>query len=458
MTTIPLTPAENLRGLCDGRVHLPGDPGYDAARTPWNLAVDQRPAAVAVPHSAGEVADVVRAAAAAGLRVAPQSTGHGAGPLGERALDDVVIVRLSELTGVTVDAAARTARVLGGTLWHDVVAATAPHGLTALHGSAGDVAVAGYALGGGLSFYGRTHGLAANSIRAAEVVTADGSLVRASAEENLELFWALRGGGGNLGVVVALEIGLLPYADVYAGMLLWPRDRAPEVVRAWASWTAGAPDSVTTALRVMSFPPLPELPPFLSGRQLVVIDGAVLEDDHRAAELLAPLRALEPELDTFARIPVTGLLAVHMDPPAPVPAVSDHAVLADLPEDAIAAYLGEVGPGTSTALLFAELRQLGGALGRPAAGGGVASHLEGAYALFCVAMAPFPEAAQRGRADALATCAALAPWSTGTRVLNFTEVPTDLSTAYGDRWDRLREVRATVDPGGRFLANHPVRD
>ncbi len=456
MTTTPLS-TEGLRGLCGGRVHFPGDPGYDAARTPWNLAVDQRPAAVAVPHSADEVAEVVRAAAAAGLRVAPQSTGHGAGPLGEHQLDDVVLVRLSELTGVSVDADARTARVIGGTLWRDVIAATAPYGLTAMHGSAPDVAVAGYVLGGGLSFYGRTHGIATNSLRSVEIVTADGSLVRASADENPDLFWAVRGGGGNLGVVVALEIALLPYADVYAGMLLWPRDRAPEVVRAWADWTREVPDSVTTSMRVMSFPPLPDLPPFLSGRQLVVIDGAVLEDDERAAELLAPLRALEPEMDTFGRIPTTGLLDVHMDPPAPVPAVSDHAVLAALPEAAIAAYLGEVGPGSSTSLLFAELRHLGGALGRPAEGGGVASHFEGAYAVFCVAIAPFPEAAAQGRADALAVCAALAPWATGTSLLNFSENPVDPGTAYGDRWERLRETRATIDPGGVFLANHSIR-
>lgn len=457
MTTTPTTPAAALRGLCEGRVHLPGDPGYDAARTPWNLAVDQRPAAVAVPHSAAEVADVVRAAVAAGLRVAPQSTGHGAASLGESDHDDVVIIRLAELTGVTVDPEARTARVLGGTLWQEVVAAAAPHGLTAVHGSAGDVAVAGYALGGGVSFYGRRHGLAANTIRAAEVVTADGSLVRASATEHPDLFWALRGGGGNLGVVVALEIDLLPYADVYAGMLLWPRDRAPEVVRAWAAWTAETPDSVTTSLRVMSFPSLPELPPFLSGRQLVVIDGAVLEDDDRAAELLAPLRALEPEMDTFARIPAAGLTAVHMDPPAPAPAVGDHALLAELPEEAIAAYLTEIGPGSTSSLLFAELRQLGGALGRPADDGGVSSHVDGAFALFCVAMAPFPEAAERGRADALAMCEAMAPWSTGGRLLNFTDHRTDVATGYGERWERLRAVCAAVDPDGVFVANHSVR-
>ena len=178
---------------------------------------------MALPHTVAEVQDVVRAAAAAGLRVAPQSTGHGAGPLGEKDLADVVLVRLSELTGVTVDAEARTARVVGGTMWQDVIAAAAPHGLTAPHGSAPDVAVAGYALNGGLSFYGRTHGLAANAIRAVEVVPPTVVRPRRRRHENADLFWAVRGGGGNFGVVVAIELDLLPYADVFAGMLLWDR-------------------------------------------------------------------------------------------------------------------------------------------------------------------------------------------------------------------------------------------
>lgn len=453
MTTTPTSPAETLRGLCDGRVHLPADEAYDAARLPWNLAVEQRPAAVAVPRTVDEVAAVVRAAAAAGLRVAPQSTGHGAGPLDGRSLDDVVLLRLHELTGVTVDAEARTAHVVGGTLWQDVITEAAPHGLTASHGSAPDVAVAGYVLGGGLSFYGRTHGVAANAVRSADVVTADGSLVRASATENADLFWALRGGGCP-GVVVGLEIDLLPYADVFAGMLLWDRERAPEVVPAWAAWSREAPDSATTSMRVMSFPPLPDLPPFLSGRQLVVIDGAVLEDDDRAAEILAPLRALEPEMDTFARIPAAGMMHVHMDPPQPSPAVSDHALLRELPDEAVAAFLGEVGPGSTSSLLFGELRQLGGAFAHPAADGGVVSSTDAAYVLYAIAMAPFPGAAIQGRADAAALRAALAPWSSERMMPTFTDGQEDHQRLYGDGHARLSEVRSAYDPTGLFVGNH----
>ena len=372
-------------------------------------------------------------------------------------LSDVVLVKLTGLTGVSVDAARRTARVVGGTLWQDVIAATAPHGLTALHGSAGDVAVAGYALNGGLSFYGRRHGLAASSIRAVEVVTAVGELVRADTEHHAELFWALRGGGGNFGVVVAIEIALLPIADVVAGMLLWDRERAPEVVRAWVEWTREVPESVTTSLRVMSFPPSPELPPFLSGRQLVVIDGAVLEDDDRATELLAPLRALAPEMDTFARIPAAELLAVHMDPPAPTPSVGDHCVVGRLEEDAVEALLAEVGPGTTTPLMFAELRHLGGALARQPAGGGAIASVPGDYAVLALAIAATPEMGAAGAAAAQRLVAALEPWSVPGRVLTLTErTVDDHAGGHLAATARLAELRASHDPERRFVAAHRV--
>lgn len=449
--------AEPLRGLCDGNVHLPGDPGYDAARLPWNVTVDQRPAAVAVPRNAQDVADVVSAAARAGLRIAPQSTGHNAAPLAAGRLDDVVIVRMSAMTGVTIDPEARIARVIGGTLWEEVVEAAAVHDLAVLHGSSPDVAVAGYTLGGGMGWYARKLGLAANSLTAVEVVTADGSTVTADAEHHPELFWALRGGGGNFGVVTALELRLHPIADAYAGLLLWDRERAPEVVRAWAEWTRTAPDEVTTALRVMNFPPIPELPDFLRGRQIAVIDGAVLGTDAEAEELLAPLRALEPELDTFARVPAASLARLHMDPEGPTPAVSGHLMLDDLPEAAVTAFLAEVGPGSTTTLLAAELRQLGGALGRPHPGGGALDQLHASYAGFFVAVAATPELGAQGQSDAYRAVESLLPWSSGRTLLNFTEQPVDTGVAFEDAtWARLCAVRDQVDPAGRFVANHPV--
>src|SRR6478735_12208250 len=152
--------AHALRGLLGGRVHLPGDPGYDAARLPWNVAIDQRPAAVAVPRTAAEVATVVRVAADAGLRVAPQSTGHNAGPLAAQGLDDTVVVRTSEMASAIADPARGIVRVEGGAIWEPAVDAAAAHGRAVLHGSSPDVGIAGYSLGGGIGWYARKLGLA----------------------------------------------------------------------------------------------------------------------------------------------------------------------------------------------------------------------------------------------------------------------------------------------------------
>lgn len=445
-----------LRDLCPERVFLPGDGGYDTGRTVWNLAVDQRPAAVAVPQTVEEVVTIVRASAEAGLRIAPQSTGHNAGPLNARSLDDVVLMRLHELTGVSVDPSRRIARVSGGSLWRDVIAAAAPYGLTAAHGSAPDVSVAGYALGGGLSFYGRRHGLAANSVRAVEVVIADGSIVRATHTEQRELFWGIRGGGGNFGVVVALEIELLEYPSVYAGMLMWPQDAAHEAVHAWAKWTRGLPESVTTSLRMMNFPDLAHLPTSLRARRVVVVDGAILEPDDVAAELLRPLRDARPEGDAFTRIPAEAMLGVHMDPPAPVPAVSDHTVLRELPTEAVDAFLRAMASRDASSLFFGELRHLGGAMSRPRADGGVISYVPGEYMLFATANAPSNEAAAHARQAAARLCGSVRPWEAQTRVLNFDGVGSDLSTVFGDSISRLTSLRDSVDPTHTFVANHSL--
>jgi hypothetical protein len=450
-----VAPADLVELQQSGAVYFPADPRYESACAPWNSAVAQRPVAVAVPRTVEEVCAVVRAAVASGLRVAPQSTGHAAAALAVDALDGTLLLRLHELTGVRVDLVARSARIVGGTLWADVLAETAPFGLTALHGSAGDVSAVGFLLGGGLSFYGRAHGLGASTVRAVEIVTAEGQVLRASATEHADLFWAVRGGGGSFGVVVAVEIDLLPMADVVAGMLLWDMAAAPSVVAGWADWTATLPEAVTTSLRLMRFAPLPELPDFLRGRELVIIDGAVLGDDDTAARLLAPLRALEPEIDTFARVPCAAVLQMHMDPPGPTPTVTDHALLSSLPAESVQSLLAMAGPGVSTPLMIAELRHLGGALAREidAALPAVAAE----YLLFCLAVADTPESAAAGVSAASALVAAMSPYATGGVFPNFDDSPSDGARATTPQaWSRLREIRAAHDPMGVWVAAHAV--
>ncbi|MFT4296184.1 MAG: FAD-binding oxidoreductase [Micropruina sp.] len=444
-------PAESLRGLCDGRVFLPGEPGYDAARTPWNVAADQRPAAVAVPSSVDHIVAVVRAAASAGLRVAPQSTGHRATAIAAD-LAGAVLLRLSDFTGVSIDPDRRVARVVGATLWQQVAEAAAEHGLAAMHGSSPDVAVAGYTVGGGLSWYSRMHGLASDRLLAAELVLADGSVVRTDATEHPELFWALRGGGTCLGVITALEFSLLPLSEVYAGMLLWDGSRAQQVCRAWADWTHELDEHATTALRLLSVPPLPDVPEVIRGRQLVVIDGAVLGEPDRASALLAPLRDLRPELDTFGPTPAAALTRMHMDPEGPTPSVTDHDLLADFDQAAADALVAVAGAASGSTLLAAEIRHLGGALAVESEGRGALRRIPGDYLGFFVGIAATPDLGAQARADAAKVVAALAPWSSGRKFLNFSDDPTDPSSALEpDALARLRQLRAAIDPTGLFV-------
>jgi FAD/FMN-containing dehydrogenase len=201
----------------------PGEGNWDSARAAWNLAIDQRPAMVARPGGADEVAAVVKFARENDLRVAVQAEGHGAGALAGVG-EDTLLLKTGRMIGTEVDAENRRARVAAAAKWRDVDALASPRGLAALAGSSAEVGVVGYTLGGGQGWLARKHGLACNSVLAAEVVTADGELVRADLEHEPDLFWALRGGGGNFGVVTALEFELYPASDLYPGLFAWPWD------------------------------------------------------------------------------------------------------------------------------------------------------------------------------------------------------------------------------------------
>jgi len=315
--------------------------------------------------------------------------------------------------------------------------------------------VVGYTLGGGLSWLARKHGLAANSVTAIELVTPDGQLVRATAHEHADLFWALRGGGGNFGVVTAMEFRLYPYDEVYAGMLLWPYERASEVLSTWHEWTRTAPEEITTSFRILHFPPMPELPDFLRGRSVTVIDGASAGAGAAGVEAIAALRALEPEVDTWMPSTPAMLSRIHMDPEEPMPYIGHSSILGELGEAALQTFAAHVEPGSP--LMFAELRHLGGALARVPDGSGAISGFDGEYLYFAVGAVMAPELAEAITVAGHAALAALAPYETGSAYLNFVEHPTDTSRFYTDAaYERLSGVRAAVDPDGVMVGNHPV--
>ena len=437
----------------DGTLVRPADPSWDTARLAWHLAVDQRPAAVVLAESVRDVQATVLAAGELGLRVAPQSTGHNAAPLGD--LSDTILLKTTALRGVHVDPEARIARAEAGAMWLDVTPVAAEHGLAALAGSAPDVGVAGYTLGGGLSWLGRAHGLAANSVVALEVVTADGRLRRIDADHDADLFWALRGGGGSFAVVTALEFRLYPVSQVYAGVLFFPITRAEEVLHAWREWVSSVPETVTSVGRLLKFPPLPELPPHLSGQAYVVVEATCIMGEAQAQALLAPLRALGPAIDTFRPTPVEELSALHMDPDGPVPGHGDGLLLGELPAAAITAFARFAAPAVP--LLSLELRHLGGALSPGRVTAGAVDGIDGAFALFAVGIAPDAAAMRAVRASVVAVQHAMAPWATGRAYLNFSEARKTGAALFGEETHRrLRAVKSAYDPADVIRANHPV--
>jgi hypothetical protein len=451
----PLDPSE-LRARVTGDVVLPGDADWDAARLAWNLAVDQHPAMVALPETAADVAAIVSYAAAAGLRVAVQGTGHGAAARGGE-LSDSILLKMERMRGIEIDSANRSARVEAGVVWAEVAGAAAEHGLAALAGSSPDVGVVGYTLGGGLSWLGRRYGLAASNVLSVEIVTAGGEIRRIDADTDPDLFWAVRGGGGSFGAVTAIEFALFPVAEVYAGIMLWPIERAGEILHAWREWTTDMPDEMTTVGRLLQLPPIPDIPEPFRGRSFVAIQAFFLGAEAAGAELIAPIRALGPEIDTVATISTAVLQHVHMDPEHPVPGVGDGMLLDELPAAAIDALVAAAGPGSGSPLLSVEVRQLGGALGRPAAGGGAVSHLDADFALFGIGVAMSPEMGAAVAAHTGVVREALSPWEAETTYLNFAERDVPAERIFGPYTNhRLRAVKTAYDPADLFRSNHPV--
>ena len=444
-----------LRHAVRGSVLAPGDDGWDEARTPWNLAVEQHPALIVVPANSADVQEVVRFAAANGLRVAPQGTGHGVSALGD--LSDAVLVRMHRLRDVQIDVEAQEARVGAGAIWEDVVQPAAEHGFAVLHGSSPDVGVAGYTLGGGMGWLARKHGFAANSLSAIELVTADGEFHRVDHTHERDLFFALRGGGGNFGIVTAFEFTLIPLETVYAGWLVFPWERSEEVLAAWRDWTETTPDEITSVGRILQLPPLEVIPEPMRGRNLAVIEIAYIGDEESGRELVAPLLALEPELSTLATMPVAGLIRLHNDPEGNTPGIGDGSVMASLPDEAIRALVAAAGPGSGSPFISVELRQLGGALGRPTPYAGALSHIEGQFLLFSVGLAFTPEMGEAQAAHLDVVDEAMAPWRADQAYLNFAERPVESERFYpGSNHDRLREIRERFDPSELFRANQRI--
>jgi hypothetical protein len=439
-----------------GRIATPSDSDWDEARLAWNLAADLNPSAVAFVESAEDVAKVVSFAAKHELRVSGQGTGHGAVALAP--LDDTILIKTERMRGIEVDPDARTARVEAGALVLELSEAAQTHGLSSMPGSAPDVGVIGFTLGGGLSWLGRRYGFACNRVKAIELVSADGEARTVDAENDPDLFWALRGGGGGYAIVTALHLDLVPIADIYAGALLFPAAVGAEAVRTYRDWAATVSDDVTSIVRFITPPPVPDVPEPLRGTPLLTIDAACIGDQAGGEATIAPLLEIgEPIMSSFGQIPAEGLCRIHMDPEQPVPGLGNHQVIRELPDEAIDAFTGLAGPDSGSPLLLTELRQLGGALGREDAAGGALSHLDADFAMFGVGLPMTPELGQAIEGQLNRFEETMRPWAADGGYYNFAERPCDADAILPPEvCARLVEVKHRYDPDGMIVANHAV--
>lgn len=284
-----MTAMERLRKEIRGELLLPGDSGYDDARQVWNAMIERRPAAILRCAEAADVAAGVRMAAETGLAVSVRGGGHNVA--GTAVADGALMIDLSELRGVEVDAGSRRARVEGGALLQDLDAATQAQGLATPGGVVSTTGVAGLTLGGGFGWLSRLHGLAADNLLAVELVLADGSQVRASEEEHAELFWGLRGGSGNFGIATAFEFTLHPLGpEVLFGPMVFPLAEAPEVLRRYEAFTLAAPRACCIWADLLTAPPLPFLPESVRGSKVLTLMQCYAGDPEEGRDLLAPLR------------------------------------------------------------------------------------------------------------------------------------------------------------------------
>jgi hypothetical protein len=462
----PATPAplasradvSRLRSGSQGAVRTPTDVGYDAARTPWNLAFDPRPGLVVEAVGPDDVAAAMRFAREADLGVAVQATGHGMAAT----FDDALLVSTRRMDAFSVDPVSRTARIEAGCLWGPVLAEAQLHGLAPLAGSAPHVGAVGYTLGGGMGWLARRHGLSADKVRAVELATADGQLRRVTSEVDPELFWALRGGGaGSLGVVTALEIDLVAVGDVYAGNLLYPAHLAAEVFARYREWVADVPDELTSAVVVMNFPPFEEVPEPIRGQSFVMVRGCWCGDLDRGAALIDQWRSWrEPALDMFGPMPFARMAEISQDPVDPVPAAVTTDSLADLDAEISRVLIDHTLPaGGPPALIFTEVRHGGGALARTHRGAGHAALREIPFITHAVGLLD-PTAPDALPTHLRSMREALAPFRAPHAYLNFLDGEdrrTRTREAFtAEEWARLTSVKAAVDPENRLRFGLPL--
>jgi FAD/FMN-containing dehydrogenase len=453
-----------LKAHTQGKVIVVGDEGYEDARKAWNLTVDQHPAVIVAPNSVIDVVEAVLFAREEGLSVAVQSTGHGV----VRPADDSLLLLTSNMDQVRVDADTRSAWVEAGVKWGKVLAEAQQHGLAPLLGSSPNVGAIGYTLGGGMGWLARKYGLAADSVLCFELVTPEGRLIYASANENSDLYWALRGGGGNFGVVTGIKIRLFAVEMVYGGRVTYPIELAREVFARFRDWAAAAPDELTASIVIMNMPPLPQVPEPMRGKSFISVLACYSGPMEDADDLFRVWNEWKPAvMNSFGAMPFSEVASISADPEQPMPGLSTGAWLSDLNDDTVEILLRNVvSVNGSSPIGMTEIRLAGGAVSRATRYETALGHRDSPFVLHSAAMIASPERMAPVKAFMAQFKAELDAHINGV-YMNFLggeEARQRTAQAYSpEGLARLKAVKAAYDPDNQFshsyeLAGEPVRE
>ncbi|MGW0143378.1 FAD-binding oxidoreductase [Streptomyces calvus] len=458
MTTMHHTPDLFALSEVRGPVLRPGDEGYAEEVTGFNLAALHTPDVVVAATGADDVVTALRWASATGTPVAVQATGHGA----NFPIPHGLLISTARMTDVRVDPRRRTATVAAGAKWRDVLAASAPHGLAPLNGTSTDAGAVGYTVGGGLPVLGRTYGYAADLVRSFQAVTPGEPLRETDPDHEPELFWALRGGKGNVAVVTSMVIELLPLSTVLGGGLHYAGEHAETVLNTWVDWTRTVPEQMNSAFAVLRLPPIPQLPAELRGGFWARVAVTWTGDPADGEKLLEPLRAAAPvAVDLVREMPYTEVDSIHMEPQDPLPARESCSLLRELTPEAVRAFLDQVGPAVPDCpLLAAQIRHMGGALSRPARTEDAICARDAGHLLEAVAVIPAPPDAEAVERATTALHSAMSPYGTGRTMVNIHGTPGDAADR-ARAWtpqvlDRLRRAKRTYDPANLLRFGHTV--
>lgn len=439
-----------------GPVFTPADPGFAAEVAAFNLSTQHQPDVAFGALDAEDVSAAVRWAAERGMPVSVQSTGHGA----TNAIEGGLLISTRRMLELSIDPLERIARVGAGVRWKAVVELASTFGLMGLCGSTTDVGVVGYTLGGGLPIMGRKYGFASDHVIAFELVTADGTHRRVTKDENPELFYLLRGGKGNLGIVTAMEFHLFPGTDLFAGGLYFDGEHAPAVLQQFSEWVPSLPQEASASLAFLRLPDMEMIPEPLRGKFVVHLRYAYQGDAAVATQLLEPMRRSAPfMMDGTGPLDSTQMDSIHQDPDQPVPVRERGFLLDRLDKGAKSAILRHFGPGVQSPVLMAEVRLLGGALAKSADGEDTVGARDAAFSFFMAGMA-VPPLAELLPVVFDAVRDDLRDASSGGTFVNlhghFVDAE-DRERPWGPTVrERLRKAKAELDPKNMFSFGHVV--